>query len=133
MDIDGKFIKWLLAAAFLVAAGVGAAAVVNRLDDDVVLVLAAATVTVVGFLVVGGLFIAFMLAQGYVARRHIAQDDLNDLKQMALLHQIMGAPRSPNVSVKMPDQLFLPGASGYPPALEGTYRDAMGGNGVEIE
>jgi cytochrome c biogenesis protein CcdA len=129
----------VLTAIVLVIAGVGTYALIGRLSDQAVWVLVGG---VGALLVVGGvgvLFIVKDLAQAYVMRRMLAQDDLNDMRQMAMLARLMGGTRTPNVNLRLPPgqqaqpwQVIVPQQQGQPVDL-GTFRDTIAGDAVEIE
>ena len=132
-------VKVVLAGAVLVAIGVGVYAVINRLpDEDFRLILGGVGVLAV-VASVGVLFIAKDLVQAYVMRRLLAQDDYNDLKQMAMVAKLMGGNRAPNVNVKMPPgqpqmlwPMLSPQAQGQAD-FDGTYRDTVVYDNVELE
>lgn len=132
----------MLASAVLVAVGAGTYAIIGRLSDQAVWVLVGGVATLVVVGTVGALFIAKDLAQAYIMRRMLAQDDLADLRQMAMVARLMGGTRTPNVnlrlppsqvqpwSVIMPQQPSLPG---QPLDFDGSFRDTIAGDEVEIE
>ncbi len=129
----------VLAGVMLVIAGVGTYAVIGRLSDQAVWVLVGGTgaLFVVGG--VGALFIVKDLAQAYVMRKFLAQDDMADLKQMAMLSRIMGTNRTPPVNLRLPPgqraqpwQVVVPQQQGQPVDL-GNFRDTIAGEAVEIE
>lgn len=127
----------VVTAIVLVIAGVGMSALIDRLSDQAVWVLVGG---VGALLVVGGvgvLFIVKDLAQAYVMRRMLAQDDLNDMRQMAMMARVMGGTRTPNVNLRLP-----PGQQAQPwqvmpqerqPVDLGAFRDTIAGDAVEIE
>jgi cytochrome c biogenesis protein CcdA len=129
----------VLTAIVLVIAGVGTYALIGRLSDQAVWVLVGG---MGALLVVGGvgvLFIVKDLAQAYVMRRMLAQDDLNDMRQMAVLARLMGGTRTPNVNLRLPPgqqaqpwQVVMPQQGGQSVDL-GTFRDTIAGDTVEIE
>lgn len=129
----------VLAGIVLVVAGVGTYTLIGRLSDQAVWVLAGGVgaLFVVGG--VGALFIVKDLAQAYVMRRMLAQDDMADLKQMAMLARMMGGNRTPNVNLRLPSgqqaqpwQVSVPHQQGQPVVL-GDFRDTIAGEAVEIE
>lgn len=134
----------VLASIVLVIVGVGTYAIIERLSDQAVWVLVGGVGALVVVGAVGVLFIVKDLAQAYVMRRMLAQDDLNDLRQMAMLARLMGGNRTPNVNVRLPQgqvqqqpwvilpqQPTLP--QGQPLDFDGGYRDTVIGDGVELE
>lgn len=134
-------IKLVIALAVLVAVGIGAWQVTNRMSERTLTLLVGGG-TVLGIvLVVGILFIAKDVVQSYLMQRMIAQDDMNDLKQMAALKQLMGDGKS-NINVKMPQQEQIPQWAILPQGqlpqrrndqqgqvFDGSYRDTT----VELE
>jgi len=132
----------MLAGIVLVAVGVGTYAVIERLSDQAVWVLVggAGALIVVGG--VGALFIVKDLAQAYVMRRMLAQDDLSDLRQMAMMARLMGSNRPPNVNLRLPQGQVQPWSVVMPPQqlsqgqvvdFDGSFRDTIVGDEVEIE
>jgi hypothetical protein len=131
----------VLAGAVLVAVGVGVYVVIDRLpDEDFRLLLGGMGVLAV-VLAVGALFIAKDLVQAYIMRRLLAQDDYNDLKQMAMVTKLLGN-RAPNVNVRVPQReqpqvwpMVLPPQRGAlpQPGFDGAYRDTIVYDEVELE
>lgn len=90
---------------------------------------------------VGLLFVVKDLLQAYIMRRMLAQDDYNDLKQMAMIARLMGH-RSPGVYFRMPNQqqglvpwpMLMGGStSARHWDFDGTYRDTLTDSEIEIE
>jgi hypothetical protein len=126
----------ILVSITLVVAGVGTYAVIGRLSDQAIWVLVGG---IGAFFVVGGvgaLFIIKDLAQAYVMRRMLAQDDMNDLRQMAILAKMMGN-KVPNVNLRLPEAQAQPWPMVAPqqgqPVDLGAFRDTIAGEAVEIE
>jgi hypothetical protein len=136
--MDSKtFFKVILALAVVVAVGVATHSVSQRLSDQA-LYLALGGGGVLAIVVsIGMLFIAKDAVQAYITQRLLAQDDYNDLKQMAMLSRLMGKS---NVNVKLPPQdqrgpwAVLPQGlqeqGQQRPAFDGEFRDTTG---VELE
>ena len=132
----------VLAGIVLVIAGVGTYTLVGRLSDQAVWVLVGGIGALIVVGGVGALFIVKDLAQAYVMRRMLAQDDMADLKQMAMLARVMGGTRTPNVNLRLPAgqpsgspqpwQVVVPQQQGQPVGL-GDFRDTIAGEAVEIE
>jgi len=135
-----------LAVTILVIVGVGTYTLIGRLSDQAVWVLVGGVgaLSVVGG--VGALFIVKDLAQAYVMRRMLAQDDLSDLKQMAMVSRLLGGTRTPNVNLKLPQgqssgspqpwQVVVPQQQlpqGQAMGLGGNFRDTIANDEVEIE
>lgn len=137
-NLKGLWIKGTVTLALLVAVGVGAWAAIDKLDESTFKILTGAIATLIVVVVVGVLFVGYGLTQAYVIRRTIQQDDLNDLRQMAMTARLMGSGRS-SVNVKVPEQqqpwlsyLLQPGQMQQPGWI-GEYRDATMESEVEIE
>jgi hypothetical protein len=132
------WIKGTVALMLIAATGVGVWAVIDKLDEATFKVLTGVVLALAIVLVVGGLFIAYGLVQAYVARRLLAQDDLSDMRQMALIARLMGGGHSPSVNLRLP-----PGQQGqaWPllmqgpgqPAFDGSYRNTAAADEIEIE
>lgn len=128
----------MLAAVVLVVVGVGTYAIIGRLSDQAVWVLVGGVGALVVVGGVGVLFIVKDLAQAYVMRRMLAQDDLNDLRQMAMLAKLMGSSKTPNVNLRLPTgqqvqpwSVIMPQQE--PTVFDGTFRDTVVADKVEIE
>ncbi|MBN1934130.1 MAG: hypothetical protein JW934_05675 [Anaerolineae bacterium] len=127
------WIKVVVSLGALVAVGVGVYVVLNRLDERMLAYLVGGLFVLVVFVVVGGLLIGKDLMQAYLIRRTVAQDDLNDLKQMAFVLRMLGGLRGSNVNLRLPKeqsapQFLLPGVWGgvqgqQPDVYDGQYRD----------
>ena len=133
-----KWIKITLALMLIAATGVGTWVVIDKLDDATFKVLVGVVLTLVIVTIVGLLFIGHDVIQAYVARRMLAQDDLSDMRQMAFIARLMGNDRTPNVSVRLPDQQ----RQGWPTLIDrstqqvpfdGTYRDTTSNSEIEVE
>ena len=134
--MKNRWIKFTISCMFLTFVGVGTWAVIDRLDDTTLKVLVGVVFTLVIVVIVGGLFIGYGLIQGYIVRRMLAQDDLSDMRQMALIARLMGSNRPPNVNVRLPDQQGWPmlgAAQSQQPSFDGTYRDTTTNSEIEIE
>ena len=127
----------MLAVILAVMVGVGAHALVSRLSDQAVWVLVGGVGALLVVGGVGGLFIVKDLAQAYVMRRMMAQDDMADLKQMAMMSRMLGRTQTPNLNLKLPAgqrqmpspwQVVTPQQMGF-----GGFRDTIIGDEVEIE
>ncbi len=137
-----KISLWvMLTAIVLVMVSVGTYAIIERLSDQAVWILVGSVGALVVVGSVGVLFIVKDLAQAYVMRRMLAQDDLNDLRQMAMMAKLMGT-RAPNVNLKLPPgervqpwQVVTPQQlpQGQPTGFDGGYRDTIANDEVEIE
>ena len=132
----------ILVSLVLVAVGVGTYAVINRLSDQAVYVLVGGVSILAVVFAVGALFVVKDLAQAYIMRRMLAQDDLNDLRQMAMMARLMGGTRMPNVNLRLPlgqtqpwsvASPQQPASLGQPLDFSGSFRDTIAGNEVEIE
>ena len=132
----------MLAAIIMVVAGVGTYAVIERLSDQAIWVLVGGVGALIVVGGVGTLFIVKDLAQAYVMRRMLAQDDLSDLRQMAMLAKLMGGTRTPNVNLRLPPGQAQPWSVvipqqpaplGQPLDFDGSFRDTIADNEVEIE
>lgn len=132
----------VLVIALLVVAGVGTHAVINRLSDQAVWVLVGGVGVLVVVLTVGILFVVKDLAQAYVMHRMLAQDNLNDLRQTAMIARLMGGIRTPNVNLRLPQRQAQPWSVALPRQpvspeqpfdFGGDYRDTVFGNEVELE
>ena len=137
--MKGLWLRLTVTAMLLVAVGVGAWAVIDKLDESTFKILVGALAMLIAFGVSGVLFVGYGLVQAYVIRRTIAEDDLNDLRQMAMTAKLMSSGRS-SVNVKVPEQqtpwsyLLQPGQMQQPGWIDGSYRDAtMPESEVEIE
>ena len=143
-------VTFTLAGGVLVGVGVGVYTLLSRLSDQTLSALAgaAAVLTVVG--VVGTLFLARDALQARLLRRQMAQDNFDELKQMALVFELLGGGRASNVNVKVPEQQpSRPSAWPFfqlppsPPAslpepnqpwrYDGAYRDTTLDHDVELE
>ena len=96
------WIKLVVGLCTLVAVGVGVYVLLNRLDERILAYLVGGLFVLVVFVVVGGLLIGKDLVQAYLIRRTVAQDDLNDLKQMAFVLRMLGGLRGSNVNLRLP-------------------------------
>jgi hypothetical protein len=124
----------ITASLMLVAmTSVGVWAVIDKLDDATFKVLVGAIGTLVIVVVVGALFIGHGLVQAYIARRLVAQDDLNDMRQMAFMARLMGGSGKVNVQLPSGQQAPLLPYGQQPQAFSGAYRDAIVEGQVEVE
>ena len=132
----------ILTSMVLVAVGVGTYAIIERLSDQAIWVLVGGMGALIVVGGVGVLFIVKDLAQAYVMRRMLAQDDLSDLRQMAMLAKLMGGTRTPNVNLRLPPGQAQPWSVvvpqqpaplGQPLDFDGSFRDTIADNEVEIE
>ena len=132
----------ILVGLLLVVAGVGAHAAINRLSDQAIYVLVGGMSILMVVFAVGALFVIKDLAQAYIMRRMLAQDDLNDLRQMAMMARLMGGTRIPNVNLRLPPGQAQPwsvvipqhpASPGQPLDFDGSFRDTIAGDEVEIE
>jgi hypothetical protein len=142
MDNSTVF-KLIIALSIIVAVGVVSYAVVERISEKALHFALGGLGVLTVMLSVGGLFIAKDVIQAYLMQRTVAQDDMNDLKQMAMLSQMMGKQ---NINVKMPkqkDQQQLPSWVVLPgqgqdhgqrgQVFDGQFRDTTANEGVELE
>ena len=126
----------VLTGIVLVIAGGGTYAVIGRLSDQAVWIIVGGMGALIVVGGVGVLFIVKDLAQAYVMRRLLAQDDMNDMRQMAMLARVMGGTRTPNVNLRLPPgQQAQPWqvVSQEPTIFDGTFRDTIVSDEVEIE
>jgi hypothetical protein len=132
----------MLTSIVLVAVGVGIHAVINRLSDRAVYVLVGGVLILLVVFAVGVLFVVKDLAQAYIMRRMLAQDDLNDLRQMAMMARLMGGTRTPNVNLRLPSGQTQPWSVAVPQQqlpqgqvvdFDGSFRDTIVDSEVEIE
>jgi len=146
-------ITWLGMA--LVAAGVGTYVLLSSLSAQTLGLLAGAAAVLTVVVIVGLLFVVNNALQGRILRRQLAQDNLDDLKQLAMVFKLLGNGRAPHVNVKVPEPqpnqvwpFFLPGAGQaqlpepqqpWPPMTlggrpyDGVYRDTTFDGDVELE
>jgi len=135
-------VKVAILGAVLVGCGVGAYATVERLSDQTLSTLVGAIAVLVVVVVVAVLFIAKDAIYARILRRQLAQDNFDDMKQIAMIFKLMGG-RAPNVNVKIPE-----GQQQWPPVLipsqppaqqqqpwqfDGAYRDTTVDSEIEIE
>ena len=143
--------KITLVGAALVAVGVGTYALLSRLSEQTLGLLAGAAAVLTVVVIVGLLFLVNNALQGRILRLQLAQDNLDDLKQLAMVFKLLGSGRAPNVNVKVPEQspglpwpFFLPGSplspgqaqlpeSNQPWRYDGAYRDTTFDGDVELE
>jgi hypothetical protein len=139
--------KITLVGIALVAVGVATYTLLSRLSDQTLSAIAGAAAVLTVVVVVGTLFLARDALQTRLLRRQMAQDNFDDLKQMAMVFKLLGGGRASNVNVKVPEQQaptwpsFLLPAS--PPAqlpepnqpwrYDGAYRDTTLDHDVELE
>jgi hypothetical protein len=97
----GTYIKLVVAIAVIGATLVGTYVVFNRISERALNLVLGATGVLVVVVVVGVLFIAKDLLQTYLIQRTVAQDDYNDLKQMAMIQRLMGKEK---INVQLPEQ-----------------------------
>lgn len=126
------WIKITLSLVLLAVAGVGTWAVIEKLDAGTFKVLTGVLLTLLIVVVVGALFIGYGLVQAYVMRRTIQQDDMNDLRQMAMLSSIMKGGGS-KVSLNMPEQYPMLGQGQGHQMFDGAYRDTTARREIEVE
>jgi len=132
----------------LVAAGVGTYVLLSSLSAQTLGLLAGAAAVLTVVVIVGLLFVVNNALQGRILRRQLAQDNLEELKQLAMVFKLLGNGRAPHVNVKVPEQsspgqpwpFFLPGAGQaqlpepQPPwGYDGVYRDTTFDGDVELE
>ena len=132
-----KWFKITISLMLIVSTGVGAWAVITKLDESMFKVISGIALAVIVFIIVGIIFVGRDIVQAYLMHKVVAQDDLHDLKQMAMIFRLMNG-RSPNVNVKVPEQqqpwsYFLPTQGQQPPSFDGTYRDTTDHQDIEIE
>ena len=137
-------IKLATVGALLMSAGVGTYAVIQRLSDQTLSTLVGAVAVLAVVLVVGLLFVVRDALQARTLRRQLAQDNYEELKQVALVFKLLGN-RAPNVNVRLPEQQqampWLPMLPPGPPQaprgqawdFDGTYRDTTVNQDIEIE
>jgi len=126
--------------AILVGVGVGVWTAISRMSDEVFWLFAGSTFMVLTMVVLVSLFVIRDAVNAYTINRLSGQDNFTELKQMAMLKQLMGSSRN-STTVKMPDKskeaqnLFAmfgrPQQSGG--LIEGDYVDALDGPDIEIE
>jgi len=80
---------------------------ITQMSPETFNMLIGGAIVLVVFIVASLLIIAIIVAQGYVSRRLIKQDDMDDLKQLVTTATIMRGLQPP-VNVRMPDQLQAP-------------------------
>mgnify|MGYP000657408441 CR=1 FL=1 len=133
-----RWLPWALAAALCAAAGAGTYALISRISDQALYTLLGAGGVLLVTVTVGALFVVKDVVQAYITRRLLAQDDLNDLRQMALLSKMLGQ-RTPSVNVRLPEQpqaqVIYPLPSPPTPTAQpaGDYLDALAGETIKIE
>jgi len=139
--------KITFVGAALVAVGVGTYALLSHLSEQTLGLLAGAAAVLTVVVIVGLLFVVNNVLQGRLLRRQLAQDNLEELKQLAMVFKLLGNGRAPHVNVKMPEQqppqawpFFLPGAGQaqlpepqQPWGYDGAYRDTTFDGNVELE
>jgi uncharacterized protein (DUF58 family) len=138
-------IKLATVGALLMSAGVGTYAVIQRLSDQTLSTLIGAVAVLAVVLVVGLLFVVRDALQARTLRRQLAQDNYEELKQVALVFKLLGN-RAPNVNVRLPEQQqqAMPWLPMLPPGraqvsggqawdFDGTYRDTTVHQDIEIE
>lgn len=128
------WIKGTITLILVVATGIIAWMVVDKMDDATFKVAAGVVLALTIFVVVGALFIGKDLLQAYIIHRTIAQDDMNDVRQMTMLASIMNRSRG-SVNVNLPKSqqqqgipMLLNGVVGnqqqrQPAYYDGQYRD----------
>jgi hypothetical protein len=139
----GNVLSIAIVLIVTVSAGVAIHALIQRLSDQVIwsLVGGLGVLLVVGIVAV--LFIIKDLAQAYVMRKMMADDDLQDLRQMAMMSSIMrGGNRTPNVNLRLPPGQQMGNINPWqvvgdhqphqPYPIDGSYRDTIPEE-VEIE
>ncbi len=104
------------------------------LSDDDVRMLVGGCVVLVVVLAVGAMFVAWSVSQSRLRRQELQQDDMDELKKMALILKF-GGGRAPTVNVRTPGaaQLPAPVMWPYPPMPEqgqpetqgNEYRDSL--------
>ena len=99
-------IKLGAVGTLLMSAGVGMYAVIQRLSDQTLSTLVGAVAVLAVVLVVGLLFVVRDALQARTLRRQLAQDNYEELKQVALVFKLLGH-RAPNVNVRLPEQETL--------------------------
>ena len=128
------WIKITTSLILVTVVGVGCWAIIDKLDSDTFRLITGVLLTLLVVVVVGGLFVGKDLVQAYLIRRAVQQDDMNDLKQMAILSRLMGG----NTTIRMPNQrtptgsnLFMLGQGQQGTTFDGQYRDVT--ESVEVE
>ena len=125
------WIKVTVSVMLVVVVGVGAYVMVDRLSATAVNVLVGGVLTLGIVVVVGALFVGYGLVQSYVMRRMVRDDDMSDLRQMAMLSSIMRGGRDGPVRIRMPDQSPMLGPGRQ--AFDGAYRDTTASQEIEVE
>ncbi len=102
-------------------------------DDDIRMLVGGCAVLAV-VLTVGTMFVAWSVSQSRLRRQELQQDDMDELKKMALILKF-GGGRAPTVNVRTPGaaQLPAPVMWPYPPTpgqsrpetLDDGYRDSL--------
>jgi hypothetical protein len=104
-------------------------------DSDIRLLVGGCGVLAVT-LTVGAMFVAWSASQSRLRRQELQQDDMDELKKMALILK-MGGGRAPTINVKAPDTPQLPAPMMWPypiqqeeqgqtpMTLDGEYRDSI--------
>ena len=135
------WIKLTTASTVIVGVSAGTYAVIQRLSDQTLSTLVGAVAVLAVVLVVGLLFVVRDALQARMLRRQLAQDNYEELKQVALVFKLLGN-RAPNVNVRLPEQQqampWLPMLPPGPPqasaqGFDGTYRDTTVHQDIEIE
>ncbi len=127
----------IIGGAFSLSAGFGAVLAwrVGRAlsDNDIRLLVGGCGVLAVT-LTVGAMFVAWSASQSRLRRQELQQDDMDELKKMALILK-MGGGRAPTINVKPAETPQLPGPMMWPypvqpgqqtpTTLDGDYRDSI--------
>jgi hypothetical protein len=129
----------IIGGAFSLAAGFGAVLawrVGKALSDNDIRLLVGGCGVLAVVLTVGALFVAWSASQSRLRRQELQQDDLDELKKMALILKMGGGGRAPTINVKPADTPQLPAPpmvwpypvqqeQGQLAAGDGDYRDSI--------
>ena len=138
---NAAVVKFTVVGVFLVSAAVGTYTLFERLEEPAIHIIVGGVAVLTIVVVVGLLFVVKDLLQAYIMRRMLAQDDYNDLKQMAMIARLTGR-RSPGVYFRMPNKqqgvvpwpMLMGGStSAQNWDFDGVYRDTLTDSEIEIE
>ena len=137
MKGNNSGLSFIRGSVFTLIGGVGFAVVWRSgqaLSDNDIRLLVGVFVALIFVMAVGGLFVAWSTSQSRLRRQELQQDDMDELKKMALLLK-MGWGRAPTINLRTPETPQLPGIGHWPypvqgqgqtpTALDGDYRDSI--------
>jgi hypothetical protein len=136
----GKRILAIVLVGSGLVLAVATGTLVNRLTDQMVWVCTGGGMVLAVVLAVGALLMGQNALNAYANHRQMAQDGMNDLKQMALVMRLTGNLRTPNVNVRLPQgqnqawpyPWVIPQQQQLPPPV-GHYQDTVTGETIELE